>query len=271
MGRFESGRLGFPSQPQSFLLRKALAFNDFGFGRRLKWFHGLSVANWFCSIFSYAMKAHVEIKIRLAQVPKEGLHKILRDFADQTEGWRFKKEQSEDYKLHHGSDAGFVMCVDKKGLEAASVALANIERKHPSTFYLTNIIPQERSHLSVDQYNAVGLAFVDEFRRWLRIGTFQGTVDIIGPNRTLKEIIPGNKSRAFFEAWLHSPTPTSHPSDIRMLDRFICHLFRHRGKTRTWEIEPYLVHDLGWSPNTARWVVLKIETGLELLRVDRKF
>ena len=56
-----------------------------------------------------------------------------------------------------------------------------------------------------------------------------------------------------------------------MLDRFICHLFRHRGKTRTWEIESYLVNDLCWKPATARWVAARIETGLELLRVDRKF
>src|SRR5258708_33479899 len=147
------------------------------------------------------MKAHVEIKIHLAQVPKGGLHKILQNFADQTEGWQFKKEHSEDYQLHHGSDAGFVMCVGKKGLEAASVALANIDRSHPNTFCLTNIIPQECSHLGVDQYNAVGLTFIDDFRRWLRISALRGTVDIVGPNRTLREIIPGKKNRALFEAW----------------------------------------------------------------------
>ena len=54
---------------------------------------------------------------------------------------------------------------------------------------------------------------------------------------------------------------------MHMLDRFICHLFRHRGKTRTWEIEPYLISDLHWKAPIARWVVARIETGLELLRV----
>ena len=143
------------------------------------------------------MKAHVEIKIHLAQVQKGGLHKVLQDFADQTEGWLFKKEHSEDYQIHHGSDAGFVMCVGKKGLGAASVALANIDRKYPNTFCLTNIIPQECSSLTLDQYNAVGLAFVCEFRGWLKASGLQGTVAIIGPNRTLKEIIPGKEKRIF--------------------------------------------------------------------------
>jgi hypothetical protein len=217
------------------------------------------------------LKTHVEIKIRLRRIPEGGLHKILRDFADNTEGWHFPNENSEEYQRHHGSDAGFVACLEKAGLERSAIAVANLDRKHPNTFEVPNIVPRECSSLTLDQYNAIGLAFANEFRRWLKQSHLRGSLQILGPTKTLADIIPGEKSRKFFEAWLHTPAPTSHPSDLNVLDRFICHLFRHRGTTRIWEIESYLVEDKGWRPEIARWAARRIETGLDLLRVDRKF
>lgn len=217
------------------------------------------------------MKTHVEIKIVLKRVPSGGLHEILRTFCRRTKGWHFPREQSKEYQRHNGSGAGFAVCVRGGELELASVAVANLDAKHSNSFSVPNIVPRERSSLTLDQYNAVGIAFAADFRDWLKRSSLSGTVEVVGPERTLANIIPGEKTRRFFEAWLHSPTPVSHPSDIYALDRFICHLFRHRGKARTWEIEPYLVHDLQWTPETARWVIARIETGLELLRVDRKF
>jgi len=43
------------------------------------------------------------------------------------------------------------------------------------------------------------------------------------------------------------------------LDRFICHLFRHPGAVRTYELDPYLIQDRGWKLEVARWVVARIE------------
>lgn len=217
------------------------------------------------------MKTHVEIKIRLRQIPDGGLHQVLRTFVQQTEGWEFPAEQSEDYQQHNGSNAGFAVCLPRGELQFAAVAIANLDKKHANSFCVPNIVPRACSSLTVDQYNAVGVAFSTDFRSWLKRSSIPGAVEVVGPNRVLADIIPGEKTRGFFEAWLHTPTPVSHPSDLNALDRFICHLFRHQGKTRTWEIEPYLVHDLQWKPETARWVVARIETGLELLRVNRKF
>jgi hypothetical protein len=216
------------------------------------------------------VKTHVEIKIRLNRMLDRSLHQVLAAFTDQTEGWHFPREESEEYQLHHGRAAGFAVCLQIDGLEPAAVAIANLDKTHLSTFGVPNIVPRVRSSLTVDQYNAIGIAFAAAFRKWLKHSSLHGVVEVIGPNRTLADIIPGDKTRRYFEAWLNSPTPVSHPSDLCALDRFICHLFRHRGKTRTWEIEPYLTHDLQWSPETARWVVARIEAGLELLRVDRK-
>ena len=216
------------------------------------------------------MKAHVEIKVRLGQLPEGGFHEILNFFTRETEGWRFPRDSSEEYQRHNGRPAGYVILI-RDGSEKAAVAIANLDARHPNTFRVPNIVPRANSGLTIDEYNAIGIAFADAFRHWLKRRPFRGTVEVVGPNRTLADVIPGERTRKFFENWLHTPTPVSHPSDLYALDRFICHLFRHPGRTRVWEIEGYLIYDLSWKPETARWVVARIYAGLELLRADRKF
>jgi hypothetical protein len=217
------------------------------------------------------VNAHVEIRIRLKLKRGQTLHGVLRRFAQKTEGWKFPKKQSLNYQNGNDGQAGFVVCDSIEGLEKAAVAIANLDPKHPNSFRVPNIVPRSCSSLTLEEYNAIGLTFARHFGIWLRKNGTSGSVVIVGPNKTLEDIIPGEKSRRLFEAWLHTPTPLSHPSDLYALDRFICHLFRHPGKVRTYEIESYLIHDRGWKADAARVVMVRIETGLELLRVDREF
>jgi hypothetical protein len=217
------------------------------------------------------LKAHVEIRIRLNLKNGDTLHDVLRLFANQSNGWGFPEKQSTEYQTLHRGPAGFADCISIKGLKRAGVAIANVDEKHPNSFRVTNIVPQECSSLTLEQYNTIGLAFAQAFRGWLKAKRFGGAVEIVGPNKTLADIIPGAKSRKVFEAWLHTPTPLSHPSDLQALNLFICHLFRHPGSVRTYEIESYLTQDRNWKPEAAREAVTRIETGLELLRVDRRF
>jgi hypothetical protein len=217
------------------------------------------------------MKSHLEIIIRINPVPFGGLHQILSEFANETDGWLFPREKSEDYQRGAGYAAGFAVWPGGAALRPAAVAVANVDKKRTNTFIVPNIVPQASSSLTLDEYNAIGIAFATDFRHWLKRRSLRGVIETVGPNRTLRDIIPGLKTRQFFESWLRTPTPLSHPSDLYVLDRFICHLFRHRGKTRTWEIESYLINDLHWKSEDARWVAARIETGLELLRVDRSF
>ena len=216
------------------------------------------------------MKAHLEIHIRLSLNTEETLHDVLARFAKKTKGWSFPHKPSMDYQGLHRGPAGFVDCVSVNGLKQAGVAVANTDTKRPSSFRVTNIVPKACSGLTLDEYNAIGLAFAREFGKWLRNAGI-GRVKTVGPNKTLADIIPGIKSRQLFESWLKTPLPLAHPSDLYVLDRFICHIFRHHGNVRTYEIESYLVHDRGWKPEAARVAIVRIETGLELLRVDRTF
>jgi len=94
---------------------------------------------------------------------------------------------------------------------------------------------------------------------------------VTNPNKKLADIIKGDKCRKLFEAWLHSPTPISHPADVEKLYVFICALFRHHSDARSYEIERFLIEDRKWKPNDARFVASEIEKGLTLLRINQKF
>lgn len=217
------------------------------------------------------MKTHVEITIRLRSAVQRPLHDVLAAFARETNRWDFPVENSTEYQTGHGSQAGFAVWLGNGKLPPAAVAIANFEAKKPEQFCVPNIVPHQMSSLTLDEYNQIGEKFVNAFRTWLKKSKTAGSINISSPNKTLKDIIGGEKTRRFFQAWVHSPTPLSHPSDLHALNRFICHLFRHRGKAKTWEIEPYLVSDLGWTKEAARTAVARIDSGLELLRVNRRF
>ena len=217
------------------------------------------------------MKAHVEIYIRLHFDGGKTLHDVLRQFAGKTNGWSFPVKPSEDYQDRHMRPAGYADCVSVRGLKRAGVAIANIDTKHPNSFRVTNIVPQKCSSLTLEQYNAIGLAFARQFGSWLRKDRVRGTVKVVGPNKKLEDIIKGPKCRRLFEAWLYTPTLISHPADIQALHVFICALFRYGSAARSYEIGQFLIEDRGWKPNTANCVVAEIEKGLEILTVNRNF
>lgn len=217
------------------------------------------------------MKAHVEIYLRLDLADGKTLHDVLREFAAQTEGWTFPLESSLDYQKGHGAPAGFVISDSVKGLEPGAVAIANLDEKHPNRFRVPNIVPRECSHLSMDQYNAIGTAFAKAFHRFLKTSITGGVVKVTNPNKELADIIQGEKCRKLFESWLHSPTPISHPADVEKLYVFICGLFRYHSDARSYEIEKYLIEDRKWKPGDARFVASEIEKGLTLLKINQKF
>lgn len=217
------------------------------------------------------MKAHVEIYIRLDLLNGKTLHDILHEFATQTKGWKFPLENSLDYQKGHGAPAGFVVSDKVKGLERGAVAIANLDENHPNRFRVPNIVPRDRCHLSLDQYNAIGIIFAKAFRRFLKSRKVGGTVTVTNPNKELADIIRGKKCRKLFETWLHSQAPISHPADVEKLYIFICALFRYHSDVRSCEIERYLIQDRKWKPGDARFVASEIEKGLTLLKINQRF
>lgn len=143
-------------------------------------------------------------------------------------------------------------------------------------FYVPNIVPRNCFHLTLEQYNAIGSAFASDFGKWLRTCSLKGNVSCSNPHKTLADIITAEKCRTFFERYLNCPSwnPSSirlHPSDIEKLDVFICALNRYGANVSPDEIEKYLIEDQKWKPIDAAWVRNRIEIGLDVLKVDRRF
>lgn len=216
------------------------------------------------------MRTHVAIQIRLEFGGKETLHSTLRRFASETPGWKFPPKESEDYQEHHDGSAGFVVSQTITGLERAAVAIAQRTKGRANSFCVPNIVPGDKSSLTLNQYNAIGGRFAGDFRRFIQKKKI-GSLKIIGPEIGLPQIISARKCRKFFDAWLRSPAPTSHPSDIWVLDQFTCATFRYRASVNLYDLETHLVRDRGWDDKSAAWAVRRIQTGLDILQVNRRF
>ena len=222
------------------------------------------------------MKAHVEIQIRLNLNEGETLHDVLCQFARDLKVWTFPLAESETYQTHIGGEGGYLVCQPGKGIKRALVAIAAARARHPNTSYVANIVPQDCFQLTMAEYNTIGLAFARDFQKWLKNSPFAGSVHCTNEHKTLADIIRGEKCRELFERFLKwsiwdSRSLPTHPSDIKKLDVFICALFRYGADVRSDEIERYLVVDQKWQPADAAWVRNRIETGLDVLRVDRNF
>jgi hypothetical protein len=227
------------------------------------------------------MKTHIEISIRLKLDGGRTLHDAFRQFARRTDGWKFIEKESKIYQKNIGGAGDYLVCDGVKGIKRGLVAIAsknlhNSESKSANNFYVANIVPRDCFHLTIDQYNAIGLVFARSFGSWLRKSSFNGIVRCSNPDKTLADIIPAAKCREFFKRYLGckiwgSTSLPAHPSDIQNLDVFICALFRYGANVHTDEIERFLIADQKWKPEDAAWVGRRIETGLAVLRMARKF
>jgi hypothetical protein len=217
------------------------------------------------------MVVHVKIRLRLKLKKSEKLHTVLQSFAKQSPGWKWATKQSADYQKMHQAPAGFVMCDSVQGLARAAVAVASLNEKHPHSFEVTNIVPQDSSSLTMSEYNDIGTAFTRAFKSFLKSNRRNGEVKVTGPEIGLDEIITAPKCRRFFQTWLQTPTPTSHPSDVRALDNFICAVFRHNADVDLNRLGRHLVDDRKWKADSAAWAMERIQTGLDVLKTNQRF
>jgi hypothetical protein len=217
------------------------------------------------------MVVHVKIHIRLKPKKSDKLHTVLQSFSKQAKGWKWALKQSADYQKMHRAPAGFVICHSIQGLVRAAVAIANVSENHPHSFEVTNILPQDSSSLTMSQYNDIGMAFAKAFKLFLKADRRNGVVSVVGPEIGLNEIITAPKCRRFFETWLQTPTPTSHPSDVYALDNFICAMFRHGADVDLNRLGRYLVEDRKWKATSAAWAMERVQTGLDVLRANQRF
>lgn len=136
------------------------------------------------------------------------------------------------------------------------------------TLYLANIVPKE-GIFDVDLYNFFATEFYHEFKKFTSANV---KIRITKPVADLNDIIPGKKTRTFFEIYLNQHPTSFHGHDIRRLDNFICALFHFsRGRLNCARLERYLVLELGWKREHAKWCCDRIMLGMDILSAWKSF
>lgn len=134
----------------------------------------------------------------------------------------------------------------------------------------TNIVPRDKDHLPLREYNIIAQRFYAEFSHYCR-GKIAVKVSITPEDRGLDAAICGAKCRRIFESYLRGHPLSFHPADIETLDTFTCAVHRYNSRCDTYAIGQYLKEDLGWKDRDAMFVEERIRVGLDILRVNRRF
>lgn len=150
---------------------------------------------------------------------------------------------------------------DGSGRPSAKVYLKY--REDSTVLYATNVIPQDRQSLEVDEYNAI----LEEFHQQLTALNSLGlTIDLSKASKTLEDYLsPGTakKLEAFSNA-ANKSTGSSHPYDQERWFDFLVDLHKDRPDFDGTTLKRWLL-DNGWSDDTASDLIIEYEFAQALL------
>lgn len=213
------------------------------------------------------MKTYIEVSIVSRYEDNNELIDALRAFGNEADGWQYLEEQSKKYASATGEPSCSIL-----RLGDAYVPAVAVTNKSGKTFYIANIVPRESGRMSMEEYNQVASDFAHDLRQYAKSHGFKLTVSSTSEAISLREIISGKKCRELFERYLHLHPTSYHSLDIERLDTFICCLSRHARKRIDLELlKGWLREEKRWSEKDAAWCVDRIDTGLSILRVNRKY
>jgi hypothetical protein len=213
------------------------------------------------------MIIHQEVYLKTKGLEDEAVIDALRTFAQQTAGWSFMDEQSQEYTVNIG-EPSCMLLLDNDEFQPA----VGLTKKKDSLYYVANIVPGKSSFIPISEYNAIARRFANDFSGHARSKKILIKVVLSGDKASLKEIIPAPKVRQFFEQYLHAYPTSYHPSDIKRLDVFICAVSRYcRKSVDVEQLHEYLIKDVGWTPKDAEWCHDRIKVGLDILEANKRF
>lgn len=214
------------------------------------------------------MIVHQEVTVRHSDADSRTLVQVFADFCAATpERYRYLRNESSEYQQHIFADAVMLHRHDRFPFPA--IALASSDG---TTMHVTNIVPQAASEIDISTYNFFAAEFASDLRAFSKSTKAPLTIRCTSADFTLKDIIPGAKTRSYFAKFLALHPTSYHPSDVERLDVFICAAFRHcRGRLDCNRLRRYLVEVLHWAPKDAEWCCNRITIGLEILAIDRDY
>ena len=214
------------------------------------------------------MMAFREILINVKGCGNDEIVALLKSFCKSYHFYEFLDNESEDYSKNIDGRGYMIYSLRTQDTEPAAIAIAE---KTKSSLYVSNIVPKEKSELSMSEYNVIAMKFYNNFRPFLQSLRSSVTLSISNETIGLDKIIPGKKTRKYFERYLAAYPLSFHPLDVERLDFFICALKKYHSKVNLQYLGQYLFEDLSWDEKDAKWCINRIETGLDILEVNMKF
>ncbi len=147
-------------------------------------------------------------------------------------------------------------------------------QQESKTWELINIVPLEKSELTIQEYNHLVDDFTQDIRKFLKRQKLGVKTNLSRENKTLEEIIPDEPTRKAL-SWYINGTSLSGQYDIEVLERFICLLHRaiQRYRKRNIYVEEIVRH-LNEDTRVPKDVVLefrdKVGSGLSLLNMNMR-
>lgn len=221
------------------------------------------------ALVALPMTVYREVTVTLkVDADSRALFQVFVDFcAASPQRYLYLREQSREYQEHICADAAVLHRHDR--FPFPSIFMASSDG---ASMRITNIVPQAASEVDIATYNSFVSEFISDLRAFSRTTKLPLSIHCTGAKLTLKDIVPGAKTREFFERYLaHSPT-SYHYYDIQRLDAFICAAFRYcRRRPDCCRLQRYLVEVLNWKQSDAEWCCNRIVTGFDLLEMNRDF
>jgi hypothetical protein len=213
------------------------------------------------------MKTYIDVQIASKYEDQYDFILAMKDFGDRAIGWEFLDTQSEEYASLTGESSCVLLKVGNKHSPAVAITV-----KENNIFYITNIVPKENGEMSMAEYNDVAKQFAVDVVKFAKTHKLKIEIKTTRECIGLSEIISGDKTRELFERYLNLFPGSYHPLDIERLDKFICATSRYsRRKVRLDLLRDWLIAEKKWSEEDASRCVSRIETGLSILKVNRRF
>jgi len=168
------------------------------------------------------------------------------------ENWQRNKESEENLFSISGTKQ---ICIDYigKSIPKCKVWL----NKNETGYYITNIIPQNKSELSIDEYNLI----VDTFEKEvLSSSTFK--YNLSKAEITLEDLLTGESCKKFrkFSRTSNRSTGIAHPSDEKKWLEFVYSTLKNDEYLAQDDLRFFLLED-GWDEQTAGELSLDYEYG----------
>ncbi|MEH1949785.1 MAG: hypothetical protein V7K77_22960 [Nostoc sp.] len=214
------------------------------------------------------MKTYQELNLKFKNLSDIEILEIFKNFTQNFNDWIYLQKESDE----HTKEAKKPSCI--LFLDDDYHKPLFLVTKIKDDFYsIVNIFNSQHGHILMLEYNNLLIRFEQDFQAFISYGKFRNiSIKLSKEDIGLKEIISSSKTRDYFERYLRFSPQSYHPNDIERLDYFICAASRYcKKKINSELIEQYLVEDLNWPPENAKWCCNRLNIGSVILTVNKNF